>query len=224
MAVFTATATISTDISLLLIGAGVTVGVSVAAIALGFLLAMPICVMSLSPVKPIRIIGDTYVSIFRGVPLLIQLLVLYYLLPFIGLGLPPLAAGVLALGLCTSAYQAENLRGGIKLLGTGQAEAARSFGYSDRQLWVRILFPQAIRLSSPMIINEMISILKTSSLVSAVGIADLTRVSQNIVARTMQPITWYCGAALIYLVINLALAVAARMAARRVSGGRQGAH
>ena len=224
MAVFTPTATIATDISLLLIGAGMTIGVSVAAIVLGFLLAMPVCVMSLSPTKPIRLVGETYVSIFRGVPLLIQLLVLYYLLPFIGLGLPPLAAGVLALALCTSAYQAENLRGGVKSLGTGQAEAARSFGYSEVQLWIRILFPQAIRLSAPMIINEMISILKTSSLVSAVGIADLTRVSQNIVARTMQPITWYCAAAVVYLIINLALAYAGRVAARRVGGDRQGAH
>jgi polar amino acid transport system permease protein len=221
MAVFTGTATVSTDVGLLFIGAAVTVGVSATAIALGFLLALPICVMGLSRVKTIRLLGNGYVSVFRGVPLLIQLLVLYYLLPFVGLGLPPFAAGVLGLALCTSAYQAENLRGGVKLLGPGQAEAARSFGYSEMQVWVRVLFPQAIRVSAPMIINEMISILKASSLVSAVGIADLTRMSQNIVARNMQPIAWYSAAALVYLAINLGLGLTGRIAARRLSGGRR---
>jgi polar amino acid transport system permease protein len=215
----TGTTTLLTDLRLLLFGAGITISVSVLAIAIGFALAFPVCMACLSQNRALRFAGNLYVSLFRGIPLLIQLLVLYYLLPFVGLGLPPLAAGVAGLALCTSAYQAENLRGGVHLVPAGQAAAARAFGYSPLQVWIHILLPQALRLSSPMIINEMIAILKASSLVSVVGISDLTRISQNIVARNMEPIEWYSAAALIYLVINLGLSLASRRAARRFNRG-----
>ncbi|MEJ1978256.1 MAG: ABC transporter permease subunit [Acetobacteraceae bacterium] len=80
---------------------------------------------------------------FRGVPLLVQLLVIYYLLPFIGLELPSFLAGALGLALCTAAYQAENLRGGFQVIPRGQAAAARAFGYCPVQTWRHILLPQA---------------------------------------------------------------------------------
>jgi polar amino acid transport system permease protein len=169
-------------------------------------LAIAVCVMRLSLNRAARIAGALYVSFFRGVPLLVQLLIIYYFLPTIGLDLPPFFAAVIGLGLCTAAYQAENLRGGFLIIPRGQAEAARAFGYTRRQTFQRILVPQALRAAAPALINEMILILKASSLVSVVGVADLTRESQNIVARDLQPIKWYLIAALIYLVINLALA------------------
>ncbi|HET7849003.1 MAG TPA: amino acid ABC transporter permease [Pseudolabrys sp.] len=193
-------------VTVLLIGTATTLAVSIIGNAIGLILAIIICVMRLSLNRAARVAGAVYVSFFRGVPLLVQLLIVYYFLPTIGLDLPPFFAAVIGLGLCTAAYQAENLRGGFLIIPRGQAEAARAFGYTRRQTLQRILVPQALRAAAPALINEMILILKASSLVSVVGVADLTRESQNIVARDLQPIKWYLIAALIYLVINLALA------------------
>jgi polar amino acid transport system permease protein len=216
---FLGTTSVLVSLRVLLIGAGMTLMVSLAAIALGFAVAAPICVARLSRHRALRDIGAVYISIFRGVPLLVQLLVVYYLLPFIGLELPSLVAAAIALGLCTAAYQAENLRGGFLIIPVGQVAAAHAFGYGRLQTWRCILLPQALRAAAPAVVNEMIAILKASSLVSVVGVADLTRVSQNIVARNMQPILWYSTAAAIYLVINLALAATARTLEKRLGRG-----
>ena len=193
-------------VAILLIGAVTTLAVSFIGNVLGLIVAIGICVMRLSLNRAMRIAGAAYVSFFRGVPLLVQLLIVYYFLPLIGFDLPPFFAAVIGLGLCTAAYQAENLRGGFLIIPRGQAEAARAFGYTRAQTLRCVLIPQALRAAAPALINEMILILKASSLVSVVGVADLTRESQNIVARDLQPIKWYLIAALIYLVINLVLA------------------
>ena len=203
----------------LLMGASMTIAVSLAAIALGFAIAAPVCAARLSQHRAAHGAGSLYVSIFRGVPLLVQLLVVYYLLPFIGLELPSFVAAVIALGMCTAAYQAENLRGGFLIIPAGQRAAATAFGYRRLQTWRHILLPQALRASAPAVVNEMIAILKASSLVSMVGVADLTRVSQNIVARNMQPILWYSAASAIYLVINLTLSATAQTMERRLGRG-----
>lgn len=219
MSEFLGTTTAFVSLRLLLIGAAMTIAVSLVAIALGFAIAAPICAARLSNHRGLRAIGSAYVSIFRGVPLLVQLLVVYYLLPFAGLDLPSFVAAAIALGVCTAAYQAENLRGGFLIIPSGQRAAANAFGYGRLQTWRHIMLPQALRASTPAVVNEMISILKASSLVSVVGVADLTRVSQNIVARNMQPILWYSAAALIYLAINLVLAAIAHTAERRLGRG-----
>jgi len=207
------------NLRVLLIGAGITVAVSLAAIALGFAIAAPVCAARLSRHRALRGAGALYVSIFRGVPLLVQLLVVYYALPFVGLELPSFVAAAIALGICTAAYQAENLRGGFLIIPPGHHTAAHAFGYGPVQTWRYILLPQALRAAAPALVNEMIGILKASSLVSVVGVADLTRVSQNIVARNMQPILWYSMAAALYLAINLALAATAGTAERRLGRG-----
>jgi polar amino acid transport system permease protein len=216
---FLGTTTGLASFRLLLVGAGMTVAVSLAAIVLGFLIAAPVCAARLSSSAPWRAIGGAYVSIFRGVPLLVQLLVVYYLLPFVGLTLPSFAAAAIALGICTAAYQAENLRGGFLIVPSGQRTAAEAFGYGRYLCWRHILLPQALRASLPAVMNEVISILKASSLISVVGVADLTRISQNIVARNMRPMVWYSLAALIYLAINLALAGGAHRLQLRLGRG-----
>src|SRR6185312_1134070 len=108
----------------------------------------------------LRLIGSAYVSFFRGVPLLVQLLIVYYFLPVLGLDLPPFVAAVIGLGLCTAAYQAENLRGGFLIIPRGQAEAARAFGYTAAQCSRHVLVPQALRAALPALLNEMIMIMK----------------------------------------------------------------
>jgi polar amino acid transport system permease protein len=204
---------------ILLIGTATTLAVSIIGNVLGLIIAIAICVMRLSVNRAMRVVSAAYVSFFRGVPLLVQLLIVYYFLPMIGFDLPPFFAAVIGLGLCTAAYQAENLRGGFLIIPRGQAEAARAFGYTRGQAMRRILIPQALRAAAPALINEMILVLKASSLVSVVGVADLTRESQNIVARDLQPIKWYLIAALIYLVINLGLARLGISAEKRLNVG-----
>jgi polar amino acid transport system permease protein len=110
--------------------------------------------------------GGAYISIFRGVPLLVQLLFVYYFLAKFGLDIP------------------EILRGALNAVASGQSEAAMALGYGPIELWRRILLPQALRISVPPLINEFILLLKASSLVSVVGIAELTRVSMNIASMT----------------------------------------
>ncbi len=209
---------------ILLLGAGMTLFVSCAGNALGLALGLLVCVMRLSRLPAFRAAGAMYVSFFRGVPLLIQLLIVYYFLPLIGLDLPPFVAAVIGLGICTAAYQAENLRGGFFIVPRGQIEAASAFGYTNWQTRVEIVIPQALRAAAPAVMNEIILITKASSLVSVVGVTDLTRASQNLVARDLHAIQWYAIAGIIYLVINIILVQVGQMAERRLNlGHRKGA-
>jgi polar amino acid transport system permease protein len=211
--------TLAEGLAVLLLGAGTTVVLSFLAIAVGMVVAIPLCLLRLARRRWLRSAAAAYVSFFRGVPLLVQLLIVFYFLPILGLDLPPFIASVIGLGLCTAAYQAENLRGGFLIIPRGQEEAALAFGYTGAQLRRRILIPQALRAAFPALMNEMIMILKASSLVSVVGVTDLTRTSQNIVARDLHPIEWYAAAALIYLVINLTLAALGRAIEGRLGAG-----
>jgi polar amino acid transport system permease protein len=197
---------ISQSAWILLIGGGTTLLVSLAGNALGLVIGTSICLMRLSQARLARAIAISYVSFFRGVPLLVQLLIVFYFLPAVGLDMPPFVAAIIGLGICSAAYQAENLRGGFLIIPRGQAEAAHALGYTPTQTRRYILIPQAMRAAAPALVNEIILIVKASSLVSVVGVADLMRVSQNIVARDLRPIIWYAAAALIYFIINVVLA------------------
>jgi polar amino acid transport system permease protein len=216
---FVGTTPVGLGFLLLLKGAGLTVLLSVAAVILGFAIGLPVCLMRLSHSHAMRRLGAFYVSFFRGVPMLVQLLVIFYLLPSLGIDLGPVPAAIIAMGICTAAYQAENLRGGFLAIPKGQAEAARAFGYSRAQTRRHILLPQALRVATPSVVNEIILLLKASSLVSVVGVTDLMRVSQNIVARNLNPVGWYLAASLIYLVINIGIAALGRRAEAQFGRG-----
>ena len=199
--------------------AGVTVAVSLAGIAFGFAIGAFVCAARLSQRAAFRRIGGAYVSIFRGVPLLVQLLFIYYFLAKFGFDVPAIVAAVGGLALSSAAYQAEILRGALNAVPRGQGEAAVALGYSNLELWRRILLPQALRISIPSLINEFILLIKASSLVSVVGIAELTRVSMNIASLTYRPLEAYVGGGLFYLAINLTLAGAGALAERRLGAG-----
>jgi polar amino acid transport system permease protein len=204
----------------LLEAAGVTLALSLAGIALGFVLGALVCVARVSGNSIATRLAALYVSVFRGVPLLVQLLFVYYFLAEYGLDVPALVAAIGSLGLASSAYQAEILRGALNAVPHGQGEAAVALGYTRIDIWRRVLLPQALRISAPPLINEFILLLKASSLVSAVGIAELTRVSMNIASMTYRPFEAYLGGGLIYLAINLCLAAFGSYAERRLATGR----
>jgi polar amino acid transport system permease protein len=197
--------------------AGVTIAVSLAGIGIGFVIGALVCVARLSPRPWLKRLGGAYVSVFRGVPLLVQLLFIYYVLAEFGLDLPAIVAAVGGLALSSAAYQAEILRGALAAVPTGQTEAAVALGFTGLEIWRRVLLPQALRIAVPPLINEFILLLKASSLVSVVGIAELTRVSMNIASMTYRPLEAYVGGGLFYLAINLTLAGFGALAERRLA-------
>ena len=203
----------------LTVAAGMTIGVSLAGIVLGMALGFVVCLARISGMPLLARAGGLYVSFFRGVPLLVQLLFIYYFLAEFGVDVPAMAAAIGGLGLASGAYQAEILRGALNAVPSGQSEAAVALGYSRIDIWRRILLPQALRISVPPLINEFTLLLKASSLVSVVGIAELTRVSMNIASSTYRPLEAYAGAGLFYLAINLCLAGLGALAERRLAAG-----
>ena len=206
----------SQALRLLISAAQATILISLIGLVVGFVVAVGICSARLSRNRLASRLGGAYVFFFRGVPLLVQLLLTYYLLPFIGINVPPLVAAATAVSLCEAAYLAEILRGGFAGIPNGQLEAAQLLGLSRFNTVTRIQVPQALRLTLPSLVNEVVMLVKASSLISVVGVAELTRTAQNIAASTYRPLEAYIAAGLIYLVINGMLSFAGHRAERRM--------
>tara|TARA_R110002020_G_scaffold317024_2_gene532719 strand:- start:885 stop:1529 length:645 start_codon:yes stop_codon:yes gene_type:complete len=204
---------------LMLWAAGKTVLLSAISIAIGLTIGLLVCAAKLSPRKVLSIPATVYVSLFRGVPLLVQLLLIYNLLPVLGILVPSDVAAIAGLSLCTAAYQAENLRGGFNSVPRGLIEAADMVGMSPWQQLRRIRAPIAFRLTLPALVNEMILILKASSLISVVGVIELTRMAQNLSASTFRPLLFYSVAGGIYLVICWLVAGGGSLAERLMRTG-----
>ncbi|RQR46743.1 MULTISPECIES: amino acid ABC transporter permease [unclassified Burkholderia] len=201
---------------LLFRAASMTLEVSAAGLVLGFFIGLVICCGRLAPQAAIRAAAGAYVRVFRGVPLLVQLLLVYYVLPFVGLNVSPVTAAVSAVSLCSASYIAEILRGGFVNLPRGQIEAATMLGLSAKDRLWRIQVPQAVRMTLPSLVNEMVLLIKASSLISVVGVAEITRTAQNIAASTYQPLEAYVAAGMIYFLLCGALALIAHGAERRL--------
>ncbi|MGV8989456.1 MAG: amino acid ABC transporter permease [Cypionkella sp.] len=199
----------------LLWAARYTLLISVLGIALGLVIGALICAARLSRSKPLRGFAMLWISFLRGVPLLVQLLLVYYLLPGIGINVPALVAAVGTIAVCASAYISEIWRGAIMALPRGQTEAAAAIGMTPLTQWTRIILPQAVVMSLPALINELILLVKASSLVSMVGIVEITRTSQAQAAMSFRPLEVYLAAAVVYLAINLCLAALGRFLEKR---------
>lgn len=212
-------ALIQDNLPMMFWGAGMTILVSGVAIILGMPLGLILCFGVASSNTWVSRISRVYQSVWRGTPILVQLLIIYYLLPLIGINVAPILAAIVALTLNTIAFQAEIFRGGLQAIAPGQMEAARMVGIRKWSARYHILVPQIFRLVIPSLVNETISILKNSSLVSVIAVTELMRVSQQIVATTYRPFEIYITAAVIYIVINLLLSLAGRTAERRLARG-----
>jgi polar amino acid transport system permease protein len=204
--------------TLLLEAALSTLGISLVSIAIGFLIAMLLSAALQSRKSLYVLPARLFISFFRGVPLLVQLLLIYTLLPVIGINVPGIVAAIVGLSLCTAAYQAENLRGGFDSVPRGLVEAADVAGFNATQTFLRIRAPIALRLTLPALVNEAIMILKSSSLVSVVGIIEITKMAQDLASSTYLPIPIFASAALIYFVINSAIALLGRYAEKSLKG------
>lgn len=192
-----------------------TIAISSASYLFGLVIGCIVCLARLSRSALLRGFGRAYISFFRGVPLIVQLLLIYYILPHAGLNVEPLTAAIVGLSFCTAAYLAEILRSGLSAIPKGQRDAAESLGIPSWTIRWRIEGPQMIRIAWPALVNDLILLIKASSLISVVGVFELTRASQNIAAATFQPIPAYVVAAAFYFAIILAITGAARRAERR---------
>jgi His/Glu/Gln/Arg/opine family amino acid ABC transporter permease subunit len=156
-----------------------------------------------------------YLYLVRGIPLLVLLTFTYYLLPLTGIDLPPFWGVVVVLALYYAAFMSEVFRAGILSLPRGQWDAARSLGMTRRQMLQIVIFPQALRLASPPFISLCANLVKATSLVSIVGLWELTMASREIVERTLAPFQIFLGAAAIYFCICYTLALYGKYLERR---------
>ncbi len=157
-----------------------------------------------------RAIGRTYISLMRGTPAIVQLFVVFFTLPQLGLGGQPLLAAVMAIGLNSGAYVAEILRVNRSLVTRGQVEAARTLGLNRFLTWWYVINPQVIRASLPMLVNEFTILLKTTPLASVVALTELTYAGQIVIARTYEATQVLLLVAAGYLLIAMPLIAAAR--------------
>jgi His/Glu/Gln/Arg/opine family amino acid ABC transporter permease subunit len=156
-----------------------------------------------------------YLYLVRGIPLLVLLTFTYYLLPLTGIDLPPFWGVVVVMALYYAAFMSEVFRAGILSLPRGQWDAARSLGMTRRQMLQIVIFPQALRLASPPFISLCANLVKATSLVSIVGLWELTMASREIVERTLAPFQIFLGAAAIYFCICYTLALYGKYLERR---------
>lgn len=190
---------------LLAMGAGLTILVSAAAMILAIVLGMVTAVLSQMPAKWIRGIVRGYVELFRNTPLLIQLFILYFGFPQIGISMSPLTCGILALAVYTGAYNVEIFRAGLEAVPIGQHEAAVATGLSRFQESFYVIIPQALRISFPSLGNNLVSLVKNSSLVSTIGLADLMFQANEAAYTDFLSFPAYGLAVVLYVVIILLL-------------------
>ena len=200
----------------LLKGAGTTVAISLAAMLCGGILGHLVCTIRISQNRFLRSLGRVYISFFRGTPLLVQLLMVFYVPARLGVEMTPITAALMGLSLNTAAFQAEIYRGGYASISPGQVEAARVLGITRWQIDFYILIPQVLRLTMPALVNEAIDVLKSSALISVIAVAELLRVSQQIVAVTYRPLEFYIVTAGFYLILTSCIALFGHLAERKL--------
>ncbi|MDF2595330.1 MAG: yecS [Clostridia bacterium] len=188
----------SKQVIALLQGAGSTLQLTLLAIIFGIVLGLFLALGRISRNKIINTICWIYIWIFRGTPLLLQILVVYYALPQYGIMLDAFPSAIIALSLNSGAYLAETIRAAIQSIDKGQMEASKALGMSYYQAMFKVIIPQSYRRLIPPVGNEMIMLLKDSSLVSAIGMAELLR-NAKVMANSSADAVFYVYAAVIYL-------------------------
>lgn len=201
----------------LLKGCLYTIILAISSMALGLLLGFGLAMMRLSAVAPLRWIAAVYVSAFRGTPLLVQLFLIYYGLPTIGIEIEPMPSAIIGFTLNVGAYASEILRGAIAAVDRGQWEAASAIGMSRGQTLVRVVLPQAARTALPPLGNSFIGLVKDTSLAATIQVPELFRQAQLITARTYEIFAMYLSAAAIYWIVSTGLAAVQSAAEKRAS-------
>ena len=193
-----------------------TIPLTLASFALGLMIALVIAVMRISPNKLASAVARVYISVIRGTPLLVQLFVIFYGLPAVGVKIDPWPSAIIAFSLNVGGYAAEIIRAAILSVPRGQWEAGHMIGMSRNQALVRIILPQAARVSVPPLSNTFISLVKDTSLASLILVTEMFRVAQQVAAFSQEFMLLYLEAALIYWVICLILSTAQTSVEKRL--------
>lgn len=196
-------------------GIKVTIVISIMSCFFGLLLGTILAFMKISGVKVLQAIATAYVEIIRGTPILVQISLVFFGLPFLGIHFPSfqimgvdferLSAGILALIINSGAYECEIVRSGIQSISKGQLEGAMSLGFSKWESMVRIIIPQAIKNILPVIGNEFVTLIKESSQVSVIGMADLMYTATTIQGISFQPFPPLVIVAVYYFILTFAV-------------------
>ena len=179
--------------------------ISLVTIVLSWLVGLALALGQRSRFRIIRKLSALYIWFIRGTPALIQVFIVYFGLPQVGIKLDPFTAGILALAFGSGAYVAEIFRSGLKAIPRGQFDGAHSIGLTQRQLYQQVILPQVIRIVVPALTNEAINTLKNTSLLSTITVVELTLHTQTMIAATFRPFEFYILAAVLYLIMTSAL-------------------
>ncbi|MBQ7830825.1 MAG: amino acid ABC transporter permease [Clostridia bacterium] len=200
-------------------GLGRTLLISLGSIFIGCILGIIVALIKYTNKKYSKMcigskICDIYLAIFRGTPVYVQLLIMYLI---VLVAVPSMWVAILTFGINSGAYVAEIIRGGLESVDDGQLEAGNSLGLSKIQVLIHIVLPQAIRRALPPFCNEFIALIKETSIVGTIGVLDLTKVAENIIARTYDPFAPYIIIALMYLAVVLLLTYLLKLLERRLA-------
>ena len=188
-------------------GVGRTILISLCAIAIGVLIGIIVALIKyvnkkFDKFKIASKICDFYLTIFRGTPVYVQLLIMYFI---VLVALPTLPIAMLTFGINSGAYVAEIIRGGLESVDDGQIEAGESLGLTRFKIMIHIVLPQGFRRALPALFNEFIALIKETSIVGTIGVKDITKVAANVTARTLDPFMPYLVSAFLYLIIVIGL-------------------
>lgn len=187
----------------------VTIRLAVAGIVLGTLVGFLVALMKISQYKVLNYLGSVYTWIFRGIPLLVQLFIIYYGMAYaFSINIPAETAAIIGLSLCGGAYIAEIIRAGIQSIDKGQMEAAVSLGMTKKQAMLRVIVPQTYRRLIPPMGNEFITLLKDTALAQAVTVTELLRTAQVYAGSNFRPFEMYLTAGVIYLLLTTVFTMA----------------
>ncbi|MEO6898234.1 MAG: amino acid ABC transporter permease [Caldimonas sp.] len=190
---------------ILLEGLRLTIMVTLGSLLLSTLLGLVWALMRVSGIRALVWIAKSVVNVIRGIPILVLLFYIYFVMPELGVTLSAVQAGIIGLGIAYSAYQAENFRAGIEAIDHGQIEAAQSLGMGWAMMMRRVVLPQAVRIVLPPYGNTMVMMLKDSSQASTITVAELTLKGQMLAASTFKNSTVFTLVALLYLVMSVPL-------------------
>lgn len=184
-----------------------TIPLTVLSFTFGLAVAFLTALARLSNIRLLSTAAKFYVWIIRGTPLLVQLFIIFFGLPSIGITLDAFISAVIGFTLSVGAYSSEIIRSAISSISRGQWEASQALGMSKAQSMLRIILPQAVRVAIPPLANSFISLLKDTSLAAAITVSEMFQISQQITARTYEPLLLYVEVALIYLIFSSILSM-----------------
>ena len=190
---------------ILLLGVKLTIAVTIGSLLVSTVLGLIWALMRVSGIPVLSAIARTIINLIRGIPIIVQLFYIYFVLPDFGITLTALQAAIIGLGIAYSAYQAENFRAGIEAIDHGQTEAAQSIGMGWGLMMRRVILPQAVRIVLPPYGNTMIMMLKDSSQASTITVAELALQGKLIASATFQNSTVFTLVALLYLCMSIPL-------------------